>query len=410
MTLAFVPAAAHAAASVPGERLVLSRSSTGAVISDSAAAGAKALKIWSNGAASRSMTQVDASSRIVVRVRGEQCSGAPQMAVAVDGKRVLTSFVSATTYKDHVATVALAAGAHTVKVAFLNDLMSTCDRNLIVDNVTLAPALLPIVTPTPTPTPTATPVPISTPTPITGSVLWNGDTSTGNFSQYAAVQTCTPDRAQVVADPLGVARKVIKMTVLDSDVAPCTPTDNPRGQVLSPSILREGGEYWVGWSVLVPQSFPTTTTSGDNWISLGSIYGPPFAGNSSNGMKMDTTAGVNKFYYRRGSDYGYDEPWSMPLIRGRWVDFVYHLKMSRDGTVGFREQWVNTGAGFVQQLLKGQKRLYMKTMTAANDAGPNFSKVSVYYKRGIMSSAMMYFADHKIGTSFGAVAPRSYAG
>jgi hypothetical protein len=36
--------------------------------------------------------------------------------------------------------------------------------------------------------------------------------------------------------------------------------------------------------------------------------------------------------------------------------------------------------------------------------------VSVYYKRGIMSSAMMYFADHKIGTSFGAVAPRSYAG
>jgi hypothetical protein len=260
------------------------------------------------------------------------------MAVDVDGKRVLTSFVSATTYKDHVATVALAAGAHTVKVAFLNDLMSTCDRNLIVDNVTLAPALLPIVTPTPTPTPTP---------PLShldahadhglGVVEWRylhgqfqpvrggADLHTGSSEGRRGSAWC---RSQGDQDDSARLR-----------CGPVHATDNPRGQVLSPSILREGGEYWVGWSVLVPQSFPTTTTSGDNWISLGSIYGPPFAGKQLERNEDGHDCRRDKFYYRRGSDYGYDEPWSMPLIRGRWVDFVYHLKMSRDGTVGFREQW-----------------------------------------------------------------------
>jgi hypothetical protein len=140
MALAAAPGAAEAAVSTPAESFALSPTNAGAVFSESTAAGGKALRIWSNGAATRSVTQTDASQRLVVRARGEQCSGAPQMAVDVDGKRVLSSAVSSTTYRDYAVDVPVAAGAHSVKVAFLNDFRSTCDRNLIVDTVSLQAA------------------------------------------------------------------------------------------------------------------------------------------------------------------------------------------------------------------------------------------------------------------------------
>ena len=240
-----------------------------------------------------------------------------------------------------------------------------------------------------------------------GRVLWNGDVSTGDLSQYK-VQECAPGRTTVVRDPKGADRNVIRFTVRDTDVAPCTPTGNPRAQALSPSLLRPGGDYWIGWAVLVPDDFPRTTGAGDEWISLGSIYGPPADGNGSNGISMNTSPGAEEFYYRRGAEYDFDQPWQMPLVRGRWVDFVFHVKLSADPKVGYREQWVDSGSGWAQSKLAGQSRFFTSTFGEANGGAPNVSKISLYRRRGIMETATLYFAGHRIGTSFDSVAPGSY--
>ncbi len=241
-----------------------------------------------------------------------------------------------------------------------------------------------------------------------GRILWSEDLTAGDLRSYK-IEACDQDRVRVVRDPRGLDRNVLKLTVRNTDVAPCTPTRNPRAQASSPALLREGGEYWIGWSVLVPRRFPTAQRSGDNWISLGSIYGSPFGGNGSNGMKMDTSPRVNRFYYRRGAEYRFDQPWQMPLVRDRWVDFVFHIRLSTSRSRGFREQWVNVGTGWRRSLLHGRKHLTMRTLTSANAGGPNHSKVSLYYRRGLFDVASLYFAAHKIGTSFDAVAPRSHA-
>lgn len=242
-----------------------------------------------------------------------------------------------------------------------------------------------------------------------GRLLFNGDVSTGDLSQYQdRVQHCDADRTTVVEDPLGVQGHVIRFHVLDTDVAPCTPSDNPRAQVLSPDILREGEEYWIGWSVLIPDEFPVTAPNGDNWIALGSTYGPPHEGSSGNGISFDASSDRGRFYWRRNETYGFDEPWSMPLVRGRWVDFVIHTGMSKEEGPGFREQWVNAGSGWVRSSLDGKARLSTATLTDANNDGPNVSKISLYYRKGIMEEATVYFANHKIGTSFDAVAPDTY--
>jgi hypothetical protein len=239
-----------------------------------------------------------------------------------------------------------------------------------------------------------------------GRVLWSGDAASGDLSQYPTVQQCTSNRTTVVPDPLGLPRKAIKFTVLNGDVKPCTPTKNPRAQVLSPKLLSPGRDYWIGFSILVPTSFPVTRTPGDNWVSVASIYGPPFKGPGPSTLYLNSSPGINAFYYRRNAEYKFDTPWQMPLVRGKWVDFALHIKLSDNG---YREQWVNTGSGWKRSLFDGKPRLDTATFTSTNDGDNNFSKLSLYYRRGIMPQATLYFADHKIGTSFTAVAPDSYS-
>jgi hypothetical protein len=114
-------------------------SSQGTVFSDGEASAGRGLLIWSYGSASESYTTSGVRS-VSVRARGDQCVGAPQMVVAVDGSTVLSAAVSATSWSTYSADVALPDAAHTVTVSFTNDYLgSGCDRNLRVDRVTLSP-------------------------------------------------------------------------------------------------------------------------------------------------------------------------------------------------------------------------------------------------------------------------------
>lgn len=231
-------------------------------------------------------------------------------------------------------------------------------------------------------------------------IMWSGDVSTGDLSQYATIQQCKTDRTKVIKDPLGLSRNAIQFTVYDTDVAPCTPDGDPRAQALSPNIIKENDEVWAGFSVLVPNDFPAAKATDLSWVSIFSIYGPPFDGAGGQDVAMDTTPGKERFYTPQG--------WSMPLIKGKWVDFVLHMKLSKDPQVGFDELYVNSGSGWQQQQIQGKSIVYNQTMNKANNGGPNHSKVLLFYRKGIYNEATLYFAEHRLGTSFDSVAPHSY--
>lgn len=114
-------------------------SSNGTTFSDSTASGGRALLIWSDGHASQDFTTSGVRT-ITVRAKGDQCAGAPQMKLSVDGTDVLSATVPATSWTDYTASAALADGPHTIGIAFTNDYTGGgCDRNLRVDRVTLSP-------------------------------------------------------------------------------------------------------------------------------------------------------------------------------------------------------------------------------------------------------------------------------
>ena len=242
--------------------------------------------------------------------------------------------------------------------------------------------------------------------PQTGESIFDADYAHKGLMAYATVWH--PERISIVDDPvLGSARKVAKLTVYDGDTGP---TSNPRAQMEVSHFWDEGEEFYVGVAYYFPQDFPTIAGTGSsNWVNLGEVYGPPYSGGGPNKILLKRLAdGREVICLERNQNYNYDRPFVLPLVRGRWTDLVMRIKLSQDPTVGFWEVWANQGSGYQRLLLHGQDRLYFRTMDSSNNGGANYHKVSHYRAAGMWPVATSYIADHRIGTSFEAVAPGSF--
>ena len=109
----------------------------GRVYADRTASNGRALLIWSNASASRTVSLSGATTSLTVWAKGDQCNGAPHMIVYIDGIRRVSTSVPATRWTAFTARVGLAAGSHVVRVTFDNDYYGSCDRNLRVDAIDL---------------------------------------------------------------------------------------------------------------------------------------------------------------------------------------------------------------------------------------------------------------------------------
>lgn len=145
--LGFPGASAGASETTPlleAERMSLP-SSAGRPYTATGASGGGALLIWSAGTATGTLQVASASTAVAVTARGDQCGGAPKMAVTVDGARVATVAVPSTTWVTHQVPVRLAPGAHQVAISFTNDWRTKrCDRNLRLDVVAPSTAVNPL--------------------------------------------------------------------------------------------------------------------------------------------------------------------------------------------------------------------------------------------------------------------------
>jgi PA14 domain/Ca-dependent carbohydrate-binding module xylan-binding/Glycosyl hydrolase family 26 len=113
----------------------------GAIVrSDTSASGGKAVELGVNGAVTKSFS--GSVSSVVVRAKGDQCSGAPQMRVSIDGSVIGTSSISNAAWSTFTySSVDIPSGSHTLKIAYINNYRTTwCDRDLHVDYFVLTDA------------------------------------------------------------------------------------------------------------------------------------------------------------------------------------------------------------------------------------------------------------------------------
>ena len=177
----------------------------GATYADAGASAGQALLIWSNGTATGAST-MEATRQLVVRARGDLCSGAPRMEVRVGDALVLSTAVNSTTWANYTAQVSLPAGTNRIAIGFPNDYKSRkCDRNLRLDRVTAIADTVATTTTTIPPTTTTTTIPPTTtttttpPNPSSSTALSGAslyvDPSSNAAREAAALRTSDPARA-----------------------------------------------------------------------------------------------------------------------------------------------------------------------------------------------------------------------
>ncbi|HUP70465.1 MAG TPA: glycoside hydrolase family 6 protein [Acidimicrobiales bacterium] len=188
-TLPVSPAAADV--SLEAEIMALT-AGAGASYADADASAGHALLLWSNGTASATTT-TGAGTQLVVRARGDFCSGAPRMDVRVDGTLVLSTDVSSTRWTDYAVSVPLPAGSHAVVIGYSNDQKTKkCDRNLRLDRVRVVEV---VVAPASTTTTTTTTTAPAGPSHALESASLYVDPYSNAAREAASLRTSDPTRA-----------------------------------------------------------------------------------------------------------------------------------------------------------------------------------------------------------------------
>jgi hypothetical protein len=228
-----------------------------------------------------------------------------------------------------------------------------------------------------------------TPSPPSAGSIFSGI----QIDDFAVIESA-PNAVTEVPDPLGSGQTVLKMTVSDDDVAPITPTENPRAQALSPDLIESGDEIWLKTKFLLPQDFPSVKT----WMSLVSIYGPPF--NASSPWQIEVVD--DRLQWTRNRTYGFDVPWEAPLRKGVWITVLTHERFASDGWV---EMWID---GQPVTFFSGTynpdghpatTKLEMETMDASNNQGANAAKIMQYRQVNQFDTGTLYFGPLLLGTT-----------
>ncbi len=142
--LVFSKAATITAASVEVE--AMSAPVGASIFTDASASNGKAMLFKTTGESNGPVTLKLAADKIIIRAKGTQCSGAPQMVVKIDNVQVLTTAVSATSWSEtYSIPVTVTEGSHTVGVSFTNPYTQykkgngrvSCSRSLSVDKITM---------------------------------------------------------------------------------------------------------------------------------------------------------------------------------------------------------------------------------------------------------------------------------
>jgi hypothetical protein len=202
------------------------------------------------------------------------------------------------------------------------------------------------------------------------------------LSDFDALEAA-PGAFQEVPDPLGSGETVLQLTVNERDVAPVTPTSNPRAQALSPDIIDNGDEFWLQTKFMIPTNYPFVP----HWMSLLGIYGPPYGGPGPFVLEVCE----NRLQWMRNGTYNWDVPFQMPLIKGSWVTVLMHQRFASDG---FVELWIN---GQQINFFGREPRLNMQTADRSNNGAPNSARISQYRQAGMFETGTLYFGALKLG-------------
>lgn len=271
----------------------------------------------------------------------------------------------------------------------------------------------PVTTVPPTTDPPVTTVPPTTtvPPPPAGTVLFNGDFETGNFSQWPLCQThayngaCSgmpADYSLGIEHPGFQGNSAARFEVRDGDMPFCC---GERAQLVAPANETEGQDLWYSWDVKVDTTFPTSPS----WQVLmqwhSNVDGSPplnFVAEGNN-LVLETRP-------RPGTPYtGITNVWTTPLDKGNWHAYQIHVKWSSNASVGFVELWkdgvrqtfTTTPSENSNGVCAGTQTCHIRNIYPG-DSG-NRPMVTYYRDQGINGTGVVHHDGFRVATTQGAL-------
>ena len=255
------------------------------------------------------------------------------------------------------------------------------------------------------------------------SMIWNGNFETGDLSQYelgdslSDHQYCDEDDAVVYKRsrrpswPAPIQGKyAVRLKTDNTDVAPCTPTVNPRSQLGTAPIMEAGADVFETWSMYVPDSFPDVpsepTPTGNPFLVTQQDFASPFSGSPPLGFGIhDRGLGDGDVIDLRIDDGLGSSVWQTPLERGRWYRFVVEKNVASDDGVG----WIRLNLDGEQQTFTNceagggscaDPTTYSHYTLKPGSTEPNRFYLANYRRKDQTTDPVsLFFDDARVGTT-----------
>ncbi|NTX35535.1 heparin lyase I family protein [Myxococcus sp. CA051A] len=217
---------------------------------------------------------------------------------------------------------------------------------------------------------TTTTPPPTTPPPTGSSVVWVGDFETNNISQWTRAQMVSADRLAMVSSPKRQGGYALKATVKRGD-DPINSSGN-RNELVRMTREPSGSEYYYRWSTMFDSTFPNVNT----WQLFTQWH-----------QESDTVGGSPPVeFYVYGNEVRLNiggNPgtivWRAPLTRGKWMDFIFHVRWSADSKVGF-----------VELYLDGKLVMPKRYIATQYSGQVNYLKIGLYRNDTITQTGIVY--------------------
>jgi hypothetical protein len=337
---------------------------------------------YTNGVVQKTFVLEQRATKIAVRADGGVKCGAewPHIDVRVNNVPVMSEYVERVNQLLE-APVSLPAGTHIVTVRFDNDyyepanafdsdppLPLTCDRNLMLGSVSLIeedggtppPDPGPGPNPPPAPPPPVNPPP--TPPPANqADILWTGDAEkpwddgleSGRWpdnNEWVSYSCADRSRFSQVTSPVAQGQRAYRIEVRDGDDSYGERCELENGNTSSNRLherllFHRGQEAWIAFQTYLPVDF--------SFAAGGVPVGFPNDGGLLMQLKQLGSCGTpalgivtGKASFAMRNSAGNDcesgsmkSLWTVPMVLGRWVRWLVHVKFDTNPEEGFTSTW-----------------------------------------------------------------------
>jgi Polysaccharide lyase len=231
-------------------------------------------------------------------------------------------------------------------------------------------------------------------------LLWTANAERPEIQEWSNHSCQNGDRVNRVTSPAAQGSRSYRIDVRDGDDAYGERCElgqaNPHRDGFP--LFHQGEERWIGWQMYLPADMNTNPgRDPHNWTvimqfkQLGSIGTPA--------VSMDFQE--NRFILMN-SDTNHESSgcnwwWEHPVVKGRWIKFLYHVKFSPNRNVGWLEFYADLdGNGLRQEL----KRTPMWTMKVDGNGRTvdSHARIGLYRDPEISGAAHAFFDGYSVGT------------